>query len=99
MCPFDTDSEGKCQIAVTQSGNDMLDIQQKQDVCTLQHNGMLKHKLYETPDAQAQTYKAQSSNKNSKYMNIFSRMIKCLTLSRQVFAIQRFTVYTGYEGP
>lgn len=51
-------------------GKDKHDIQQKRAVWTTQLNGVLKHRLYKTLDAQTQTYKPPTSNKEYKNMDI-----------------------------
>lgn len=45
------------------AGNDRYDIPQKRSVWITELNSILKHRLYETLDAQTQTYKSQTSNK------------------------------------
>lgn len=84
-CPFGTESEeGK-----PDGGHpELLDIPQKPAVGPLQHNCVLKRRLYETPDVQAQTHNPQTPNKKYKICTLFeddlmaSETFFCLSTSR-----------------
>lgn len=73
LAPLTQTTRGEAKERSPNIGNEKHDIQQKQAVWVLQHNGVLKHRLYETPDAKAQTYEPQTSNKKYKNMDIVSK--------------------------
>lgn len=73
LVPLTQTVRGKAKERSPKAGNNERDIQQKHGVWILQHNGVLKHRLYETPDAQAQTYEPQTSNKKYKNIDIVSK--------------------------
>lgn len=50
---------------------ELLDIPQKPAVGALQHNCVLKRRLYETPDVRAQTHNPQTPNKKYKICTLF----------------------------
>lgn len=62
---FDSDSKGKSHQTVNQRGTNVCYVPQEQSIWILQYNCMLKHRLYEIPDVQPQTYKPQPSNKKN----------------------------------
>lgn len=69
-CPFDLQTvRGKAKARSREGGKDER-TQQERGVWMLQRKGMLQHRLYETPDAQAQTYRPQKSNKKDENMDI-----------------------------
>ena len=81
-CPFDTESKGKKpKSGHPKLGNNGVEIQQKQGVWILQHNGMLKHRLYKPLDAHAQTYGPHNTNKKYKYMDIVSKWANAHSMS------------------
>lgn len=81
-CPFGTESGGGGQTAFTQS---CLIFHRSRP---LQHNCVLKRRLYETPDVQAQTHNPQPPNKKCKICTLFdddltaSETFFCLSVSR-----------------
>lgn len=73
LVPLTQTVRGKAKKRSPKVLNDERVIQQKHGVWILQHNGVLKHRLYKTPDAQAQTYEPQTPNKKYKNMDIASK--------------------------